>query len=287
MTNAPLIQSVSDTALAVAYARALESDRPDALFQDPFAHLLAGEQGKAIYQQLQGDRSIGWFVSTRTAVLDDWILREIEHHGVDTVLNLAAGLDTRPYRMALPPHLRWVEADLPPILAYKQEKLAQAQPACRLEQIPTDLTNGFQRRHLLAQVNASASRVLVITEGILVYLAPGQVGELAADLHTQPTVTSWFSDLVSPLSVKVARLRMSQASIAREVQLLFAPDNPSHFFNPYGWQVQESRSLWHEARRLNREVFLGKLARWLPPLKISVVRLHLLPRIYCPNSSRA
>lgn len=287
MTNAPLIQSVSDTALAVAYARALESDRPDALFQDPFAHLLAGEQGKAIYQQIQGDRSIGWLVSTRTAVLDDWILREIEHYGVDTVLNLAAGLDTRPYRMALPPHLRWVEADLPPILAYKQEKLAQAQPTCQLEQIPTDLTNGFQRRHLLAQINARASRVLVITEGILVYLAPDQVGELAADLHTQPTITSWFSDLVSPLSIKVARLRMSQESIAREVQLRFAPDNPNHFFNPYGWQVQESRSLWHEAHRLNREVFWGKLARWLPPFRISVVRLDRLPKIYCPNSSRA
>lgn len=274
MTNPPLlIQSVSDTALAVAYARALESDRPDALFQDPYARLLAGEQGKAIYQKIQGDRSIGWLISTRTAVLDEQILHGIQHHGVDTVLNLAAGLDTRPYRMTLPADLRWVEADLPPILTYKQEALSEAQPRCRLERIPTDLTNAFQRRSLFSQVNATATRVLILTEGILVYLLPSQVGDLAADLN-QPTFSTWLSDLVSPLAVKVAQLRMSKEPIAREVQLQFAPDDASQFFSAYGWQVEESRSLWHEAHHRNREVFFGKLARWLPPFKIRVVKLQ-------------
>ena len=56
-------------------------------------------------------------------------------HGVDLVVNLAAGLDTRPYRMALPPSLRWVEVDLPDILDYKEEILAGAAPACALERV--------------------------------------------------------------------------------------------------------------------------------------------------------
>ncbi|MCL6434734.1 MAG: SAM-dependent methyltransferase [Leptolyngbyaceae cyanobacterium HOT.MB2.61] len=269
-----LIQSLSDTALAVAYARALETDRPDALFHDPFARVLAGERGKAIYQQMQGDRSIGWFISSRTVVLDDLIRQEIQQNGVDTVLNLAAGLDTRPYRMALPTHLQWIEVDLPPIFAYKQEKLLDAQPVCQLERVSIDLTNRQQRCNLLSQVNAAAKRVLVITEGFLVYLPPAQVSLFAEDLASQPTITRWLSDFVSPLAVKIAQLRMSREAIAADVQLQFAPVDINQFFKPYGWQVEAARSLWHEAHRLKREVFFGNLARRLTPFKIQVALLH-------------
>jgi methyltransferase (TIGR00027 family) len=274
MSHSPLlIQSVSDTALAVAYARALESDRPDALFKDPFARSLAGEQGKVIYQKIQGDRSIGWLVTARTIVLDNLILQSIQQDGVDTVLNLAAGLDTRPYRMALPAQLRWIEVDLPPILTYKQKKLADAQPNCKLEQIPVDLTDEQKRRDLFSDINHEASKVMIITEGLLVYLSPEQVSSLATNLYAQPSFSTWLSDLVSPLSVKIAQLRMSKEQVAEDVQFQFAPKNANRFFEPLGWRVKEERSLWHEAHRLKREVSFGKVARWLPFLRVSTVFL--------------
>jgi methyltransferase (TIGR00027 family) len=267
-----LLQSVSDTALAVAFARALETERPDALFQDPFARRLAGELGPQIYQQIQGDRSIGWLVTTRTCILDELILHHIQQ-GVGTILNLAAGLDTRPYRMALPPTLRWIEVDLPDLLAYKQEKLIGAEPICTLETIALDLTNPEQRQQLFAKVNSDSKRVLVITEGLLVYLTSKQVASLASDLSRQPNFSGWLTDLVSPLAAKLAQLRVSQEKVASNVKLQFAPRDANQFFQPYGWQIKAVRSLWQEAQRLNREVPFGNLLRRFPIVDLNVTSL--------------
>ncbi len=288
MSTDLLIESVSDTALAVAYGRALETERPDALFQDIFARSLAGVKGQHIYEQMQGDRSLGWLISTRTVVLDRLILQAVQQAGIDTVLNLAAGLDTRPYRLALPAQLRWIEVDLPAMLLYKQATLQQhnqlpARPVCQFEQIPADLRDGQQRRHLFTQVNASASKVLVITEGLLVYLLKEQVSALAIDLFAQPTFATWLSDVLSPLVVKLSQLRLQQEPVAHDVQLRFAPGHPPTFFGAYGWQVQVARSLWHDAHALKREIILGNLLRWLPWIDMSIVMLQRDPTAQTPD----
>src|SRR4051812_22270841 len=101
--------SVSETAHWIAAYRAMETRRPDAIFRDPFAARLAGPLGDKVPKAIPP-----WPMIARTRVIDDLILDSIGA-GVDRVLNLAAGLDTRPYRLALPKSLRWIEADLPAI----------------------------------------------------------------------------------------------------------------------------------------------------------------------------
>src|SRR6184192_1868522 len=95
------IEHVSDTARWVALYRAMESERPDALFHDPYARRLAGERGERILASMRKGRAWAWPMIVRTAVMDELILRAIQRDRVDTVLNLAAGLDTRPYRLPL------------------------------------------------------------------------------------------------------------------------------------------------------------------------------------------
>src|SRR5690242_15082636 len=109
-----LVRNVSDTARWVATYRAEESTRPDALFHDPLADKLAGERGRAIAKR--ASRHSRWALITRTQVIDEYVDAVLKA-GCDRVLNLAAGFDTRPYRLALPANLRWVEADLPELVA--------------------------------------------------------------------------------------------------------------------------------------------------------------------------
>src|SRR5215831_5539603 len=106
------IEDVSDTAFWIAHIRAAESRLPGALFDDRLAARLAGERGREIAAGMPMSRMIAWTVVIRTCIIDDYIKSALAH-GIDTVLNLGAGLDTRPYRMALPRTLRWVEADYP------------------------------------------------------------------------------------------------------------------------------------------------------------------------------
>ena len=81
--------------------RATETARPDALFSDPLAERLAGEHGRAIGASAPRIGRNGWWLIARTKVIDDVIVRSIEED-CDRVLNLAAGLDTRPYRLGPP-----------------------------------------------------------------------------------------------------------------------------------------------------------------------------------------
>src|SRR5215475_6737083 len=92
------VRHVSDTALWVAYFRARESQRPDALFRDPYAERLAGEHGFHLANTLVDGNKHEWAWVARTYLFDKFVSQEIQD-GADLILNLAAGLDARPYRM--------------------------------------------------------------------------------------------------------------------------------------------------------------------------------------------
>ena len=119
----------------------------------------------------------------RTIIIDD-LIKQAVSQGVDTVLNLGAGLDTRPYRMQLPKTLRWVEVDFPAVIDVKNEQLAEDRPNCRLERFAFDLTNRALRRKLFDDVSKDASKLLVITECVIPYLSEADVAELAEDLRS-------------------------------------------------------------------------------------------------------
>lgn len=254
MAEESAIRNVSDTALWVAVFRAQESERPDPLFYDPYARKLAGERGAEIAKQIGMP---GWPIVVRTQVLDELILKAVEEDGFDTVLNLAAGLDTRPYRLALPATLRWVEVDLPPMIEYKNEILKDAKCFCRLERHAVDLADSTARRVLFTRVGAAANKVLVVTEGLLIYLDEDQVRSLAADLHQQVTFKRWLMDIASP---SLLRMLARQGTTSQkntllgsdEVRFKFAPKEHVEFFRPYGWKPGEYRDTASEAKRLRR-----------------------------------
>lgn len=108
-------------------------------FKTPRASRLAGERGQQIAERMPGSvRHNSWPLVVRTLLIDELILKSVAE-GADHVLNLAAGLDARPYRLRLPASLVWVEADLPAILEEKEKALASEKPVCTLRREAVDL----------------------------------------------------------------------------------------------------------------------------------------------------
>src|SRR6476620_12503902 len=103
----PLVRDISDTARSVFIFRAEESERSDAVFHDPYARMLAGERGEQIANAIEFSRVNSWSFVARTYLFDQFIQQHIAQ-GFDMVVNLAAGLDARPYRMELPSTLKWI-----------------------------------------------------------------------------------------------------------------------------------------------------------------------------------
>jgi len=256
--GAPL-GDVSDTARWVAYFRALESERPDALFRDPFARKLAGERGRAIAETLPKG-PLSWSIAVRTRVFDELILDAVRD-GARIVLNLAAGLDARPYRLALPAEIRWIEADLPGMIRFKNEALSGDPPTCTVERIALDVADFNARQGVFATVSRTGKRVLVVTEGLLVYLDAKEVGSLSDDLHRHLPNAQWLLENISPeILARQRRLWGKRLKVAH-AEHKFAPPEGLAFFRPHGWAPHSTRSLLDEGRRLGREMPLAWLMR--------------------------
>ena len=249
------IRHVSDTALWVAMYRALETERPDALFKDPYARRLAGERGERILETIPRAKTMAWPMVVRTAVMDEIIERQIAQ-GITTVINLAAGLDARAFRLPLPPSLRWVDVDLPDMIAYRQEQFAGARPACAHEHLAADLSDPAELPAVFAHA-AGAGPAMMITEGLLIYLTDGQVADLARAAHAQPEIRWWLSDLATPALLEMLRKSWHPSLAAANAPMQFAPPDSKAFFEPLGWREIEFRSTWIESLRLKRTVPLA------------------------------
>jgi len=101
--------------------RAMESERPDALSRS-YARRLAGETGEKILSAMPQGRRWAWPMITRTAVMDEIIMRLVTEQGADTS-STSPPVSTPAYRLNSPPSCggsTWISKG---ILSYKEAAL--------------------------------------------------------------------------------------------------------------------------------------------------------------------
>jgi len=250
MLNGEALQHVSDTAIWIATYRALESRRKRPLFQDPFADLLVGGRGKEMAKNAGLAAGVHWSVVIRTCVIDDY-LKEAIARGTSTILNLGAGLDTRPYRMQLPRDLLWIEVDFPDVLALKESALKDQVPSCQLRRLKMDLADGPLRRKAFAEINSQGGDVLILTEGVIPYMTADAAGELARDLFRSPRFKLWVTDYFSPVFMAMQKKSQLQ-KVLKNTPFQFFPENWEAHYKNNGWQLQELRYLADVGKARNR-----------------------------------
>lgn len=264
-SQASVVTHISDTAMWVAALRARESRRPDAIFHDHLAERLMGERGDRIARELSRPLRNDWAVIVRTKLIDDLVHQALAE-GCDRIVNLAAGLDTRPYRLELPASLVWFEADLPDLIAEKERLLDGEEPRCVLRREGVDLVDESAREAFLARALEGCQRALVITEGLLVYLDPARVRTIARDLHRHAEVAWWVIDLASPRILEIIKQGHGR-QLEENAPLKFAPDEGVAFFRPLGWQAQDVLSYLRHAAKFRRVPFWMRMLAKLPEAK--------------------
>lgn len=260
------IQNISDTAIWAAVYRARENEKPRPLFRDPFARRLVGSRGDQIADAMPSSNDNTWAWVTRTYLFDQFITERVAG-GADMVINLAAGLDARPYRMALPASLQWVEIDLPGILDYKSQILAGDKPACSLERVPLDLSDVSARREVFSRLGSRAKNALVVTEGLIIYFPADEVAALARDLSAQPGFAHWALDVASPGLLKLLQRELGPKLVAGGARLQFGPPEGPPFFSRYGWSVADVRGMLKTAAKVTTVPFFLRLGALFPESK--------------------
>ncbi|MGA9491939.1 MAG: class I SAM-dependent methyltransferase [Mycobacterium sp.] len=194
--NWDITTSVGSTALLVATARALEAQKPDPLANDPFAeifcHAVGGSaadvlDGKAPEHQLKtpdwGENFVN-FQGARTRYFDDYF-RQAADAGVRQVVILAAGLDSRAYRLPWPDETTIFELDQPQVLDFKREVLTEqgAEPNAERREVAVDLRDDWP--HALRDAGFDAAKTSAwIAEGLLIYLPATAQQQLFAGIDS-------------------------------------------------------------------------------------------------------
>jgi methyltransferase (TIGR00027 family) len=251
------ISHVSDTAFWVAWYRWLETQRKDALFRDPLAGKLVGDRGEVLARHMGIERAMAWSMAIRTYIIDRYILQAVSD-GVDCVVNLGAGLDTRPYRLDLPESFQWVEVDFPHIVDFKNDVLRDDRPICRLERLACDLSNDSERKALLVSLGTKGARILVLTEGVIPYLTNDSVAALAQNLHEQIHIRYWILDYFSPFFMALAARGAIMKQLQKNAPFCFNPgadaNNWSNFFAGHGWVIDDMQFIGEEGRKIGRDL---------------------------------
>lgn len=265
MTNDAEIGNVSDTSFWVAYYRAKESERADAMFRDPYAKRLVGDRGKKISDAMAAtSRYAEWSVVSRTVIIDRFIEQQIAA-GVDVVINLGAGLDTRPYRMNLPANLEWIEVDYPNIIAHKNEVLKNELPNCKLTRFELDLALAARRQAFFASIVPNAKNVLILTEGVIPYLTEKQVADLSKDLLAQPRFKHWVTEYFHPKAYKYLKTSVRDLKM-KNAPFQFYPEHWFGFFKKLGWGEKETRFSGEIALEFKRKPPMPAWVKFLLPL---------------------
>lgn len=233
--------SVAATALWMAAARARESDRPDAIFRDPLAEVLAGEDGFAVMRTMEEGLPANPTLAIRTRYFDDQVRNLVAEYGIRQLVLLAAGMDTRAFRLEFPPDLTCFEIDHPDLVEVKARRLGQttARPTCRRITLAADLTRPWADK-LTASGFDPGRPAIFLAEGLLSYLASPEVDALlAAVTHLARSKSHLLVDIAGEPRVDNAAMaewmqRREKAGIA----LRFGTDEPERLLAAHGWQAQ-------------------------------------------------
>ena len=168
-TNTSPVALLGNTARWSAAVRALESQHENPLFIDPWAADLAGPQGMHWVQQRSPDKVIAMVLRTR--FYDDFLHKITRQEQIKQVVLLAAGLDTRAFRLNWPENTRFYELDQATVLDHKEQVLSAAAvtPACHRSVIRVDLTTDWEKP-LCATGYDTSLPSLWLLEGFLFYL---------------------------------------------------------------------------------------------------------------------
>ena len=234
-----ITESVGATALGVAAARAAETAQPDPLIRDPFAYLLVCSAGPA-WAELAGGSSPWYGDDDRGRLIDemsrsyqavrthffDEFFGAASRDGVRQVVILAAGLDSRAYRLDWPAGTVVFEIDQPKVLAYKGATLDGhgAVPKATRHAVGVDLRDNWPAALIDAGFDPRQPTAW-LAEGLLPYLP---------------------ADAQDRLFETVTRLSVPGSRVAVEA------------FATHTSQTDEQRAVWRErTERLRRQLGLN------------------------------
>lgn len=221
-----------------AGVRALESTREDRLFNDPWAAVLAGTEGKEWAAHPSVDKGVSIIVRTR--FFDDYFQRIISTSDIRQIVLMAAGLDTRAFRLPWHEGTKVFELDQPQVLQYKEQVLssAGAQPTSERHTIEVDLTGPWTEALIKAGFDPQQPSAWLV-EGLLPYIPSESIERIFDEITHLAAPGSWLGfDTVNSAMLTSQWTRQFVEELARSgTPWISTMDDPEDFLARRGWKA--------------------------------------------------
>jgi methyltransferase (TIGR00027 family) len=252
-------QTVGRTALGAATCRLIEQYEPEEtrLFNDSVVNALVGEPIRFL-MQFRGMRNFtirqtnnvlpGIFGSQlcRTRYIDDTVQAALSQ-GIDQVVILGAGFDTRPYRLPGMERVQVFEVDLPAVQDDKKRKLIR-----HLGRLPANVTfismdfdsQSFDATFENAPLGISQP-VVFIWEGVTQYITAEAVDQTLSFIgKSAPSSSIVFTYVLKSVIERrsdIVGADKMMDFVARDAPFIFGlePSELSDFLRPYNLSVME------------------------------------------------
>ncbi|WBP85095.1 class I SAM-dependent methyltransferase [Kitasatospora cathayae] len=248
------MEAVSKTAQWTAAARALESERADALFVDPYARTVAADTGFKLLDRYAGAGTVE-FLAIRTTYLDRAIAKAASEQGIRQVVFVAAGMDTRPFRLDWAVGTTVFELDRPALLLAKDQLLDGAQPPAGVTRHPVavDLAGEWTDLLLMGGFRPDVPTLWVI-EGLMFFLPEDAVRRLLATVRGLSAEGSvLLGDFASRASLVNPLARPFLNALADDgAPWQFGTDTPEQFLTECGWEAREVRQPGEDGASFDR-----------------------------------
>lgn len=239
------MQTVSLTAQWTAAIRALENEKgSDALFRDDLARELAQPDGFELLQRYKGG-GVREFVVIRTRFFDDACAAALrEEPAIRQIVMVAAGMDTRAYRLDWPQGTKVYEVDHGELLAEKTARLHQIGGPSRALRInvAADLARDW-RGPLIGAGFDPSKPALWLAEGLLFFLTEEQAGEVLSTCRAMSAMGSRLVvDMASRSLLNSPFSQIFLAALRKDgVGWRFGTDAPEAWLKQQGWSVLDLR----------------------------------------------
>ncbi|MBF6059413.1 SAM-dependent methyltransferase [Nocardia terpenica] len=271
---------ISATAVVIAHFRALESNRPDALFRDEFAERFVTASGLPVSSIRLSDMTsqrLYESVAVRTRWLDSAVEEGISA-GCAQVVLLAAGLDSRAFRMNVAEGTRFFELDLPKLLSFKRTVLDESGIECRNDrvEVSVDLTHESWPSRLVGAGFDPEKMTMWLAEGLLMYFDSARTDQLIATVTSlsAPGSRLAFSQF-GPGSVTEAQTReIAQRTASNGYGFQSWIADPNSWLAQWGWAVHATTIKAHGAelgRVLPYTETSGQEIAWLAKAELPTV----------------
>ncbi|MCX2932602.1 SAM-dependent methyltransferase [Mycobacterium sp. CVI_P3] len=255
--------SVGSTALFVAAARALEAQKADPLAVDPFAEVFCRAAGGVWAAVLDGrapehpltslefGQYFVTFQAARTRYFDAYF-RRAARAGVRQIVLLAAGLDSRAFRLDWPAGTTVYELDQPQVLDFKRDAITAYGAAARAErrEVAVDLRDDWPQALADSGFQAGLPSAW-IAEGLLIYLPARAQEQLFTGIDSLASAGSHLAvEEGKPMDRDAFRVKVQEAkAIDNERgqwwQLVYNEQHApaAQWFGERGWTAQDTALL--------------------------------------------